>query len=502
MRDLQRLVRVITDLKQRQYPLLELKGVNENSSKENVFFRYVKKGIVNSDDEAAELLYNTKSDDDRYRMLKSRLKQKLLNHLYFLDLSSKGFPAYVTAKQETLQLLHHANIARFTGEIKIAKNLLNKAHTQAERSEFTRERITALEELYQVYSINCQPHLFDQTIEELESCRTLYKKEEEANVLFYQFKMLLVKSVNSRKKNIDEVIGVIEKIKKLWEETGSINIFINFFSMKLFYMEMIGQFEEIIPFLKEILSGKYEGAELNESRIDKVELVCALQLAYLRTKRFEEATKFLHEQKDIVDPTDKSWFDFKSLHFLMGMHSRNYKFAFDTISEVFENKKFMNLSKSKEEQWKLYNAYLHFAYSGNFFMRSFNFSKFVEDIPEYNKRKEGYNVAILILQFMYFVERGELDELKQRRDEIKKYMDNHFKENFSYRSRTFFKLLNIAVDNNLEVKKIQQKSKYLFNKLQENQIVGESYQEMEIVPYEHLWELMINMIRFEKIGQF
>ena len=90
MEDLKRLVRIISKRKQRQYPLLELKSINENSSKENIFFRYIKKGIVNTDDDASKLIYGTKSDDDRFRMLKSRLKQKLLNHVFFLDFTDNN----------------------------------------------------------------------------------------------------------------------------------------------------------------------------------------------------------------------------------------------------------------------------------------------------------------------------------------------------------------------------------------------------------------------------
>ncbi len=499
MRDLQRLVRVITELKQRQYPLLELKGVSENSSKENIFFRYVKKGIVSTDDDASELLYDTKSDDDRYRMLKSRLKQKMLNHLYFLDFSSKGFAPHTSAKQECLQLLHHASISRITGERRIAKNLFHKANTLSTRYEFTREKINALEELYAIMSLNCQPHVFDQIIEELNETRQLYLKEEEARELYFRFKMLLVKSVNSRKKNIDEVVGVIEKLHSIWLDTGSANVFNWYYSMRLFFMEMTGQYEDAIPFIKEILTGKFEGKKLNEKRIDEAHLIYSLQYAYLRSKRFEEGFELSEKYKDLIDPRDNNWFAFKSQYFLMAMHSRNYKLAFDIINGVFENKKFITLNKRMEEEWKLCNAYLHFAYSGNFFMRSFNFTKFVEEMPHYSKDKEGHNVAILILQFLFYVERGDIDSLVYRRDALKKYMDNHFKENFSYRTRTFFKLLSIVVENSLDLKKINQKSKYLLNKLQENQIVGSAYQEIEIIPYEHLWDLLTNMIKYEKV---
>ena len=81
-------------------------------------------------------------------------------------------------------------------------------------------------------------------------------------------------------------------------------------------------------------------------------------------------------------------------------------------------------------------------------------------------------------------------------------MANHFKENFSYRSRTLYKLLNIVVENKLDLKKIQFKCRYLIKKLNENQIVGNAYTELEIVPYKHLWDLMLNMIKYHEVRSF
>ena len=153
MEDLKRLVRIVVRRKQRQYPLLELKSVNENSSKENIFFRYIKKGIVNSDVDAANLLYGAAGDDDRYRMLKSRLKQKLLNHLLFLDFTDNNQSTALQYEQECVQYLHQAKMLDFVGERKITKNLLQKALTIAERCEFTKHQITSLEELAKVYSL-------------------------------------------------------------------------------------------------------------------------------------------------------------------------------------------------------------------------------------------------------------------------------------------------------------------------------------------------------------
>ena len=150
----------------------------------------------------------------------------------------------------------------------------------------------------------------------------------------------------------------------------------------------------------------------------------------------------------------------------------------------------------------MFNVYVQLVNSGSFFERTFNFLNVLENVPEYDKEKEGFNAAIIILQFLYYVEQRRLDELVIRRDELKRYMANHFKENFSYRSRTMYKLLNIVVENKLNLRMIQLKSRYLIKKLNENQIVGNVYTELEIVPYERLWELIINMLRYHELRSF
>ncbi len=501
MEDLKSLVRIVVKRKQRQYPLLELKSVNENSSKENIFFRYIKKDMISSDDEAANLLYGSAGDDDRYRMLKSRLKQKLLNHLFFLDFTENNQKPAYQFEQECIQYMHQAKMLIFTGERKVSRNLVQKAQTIAERCEFTNHHITSLEELVKLYSENCQPHLFDNTVEQLHNMRKLYQKEQEAEELYYHITMMVVKSVNSRKKNIDNTEEVIKKIERIWKETKSYNVFEYYFKLVLLYKKLTGEFEQMIPFLEEIGKGKFQGHKLNEFRLDERYITQQMAYAYLKSKLLQKGLEYTESKIQDFDSTSNEWFAFYDTYFLLAASDRNYRLAFKIIDEVFENKLFVKLERDEREKWRLYNAYLHYAYSGNFYMRNFNFADFIEKIPEYDKDKEGFHVAILILQFLYNVERGDIEALKERRDVLKEYMANHFKENFSYRTRTFYKLLNIVVENEMDPKMIQIKSRYLTNKLSEAQIVGDAYVEMEIIPYEHLWELLSNMIRYFKIRQ-
>ena len=502
MEDLKRLVRIISKRKQRQFPLLELKSITENSSKENIFFRYIKKGVINTDDDASKLIYGTKSDDDRFRMLKSRLKQKLLNHMFFLDFTENNQKASNQYEQECIQQLHQAKMLMFTNEIKVARSLVLKALTTAERCEFTYYIISSLEDLVKIYSDNCQPHLFDDVIEKLKEARKLYVKESEAREHYCYIKMMVVKSVNSRKKNLENAAKSIKKLEKLWKETKSYNIFEYLLQLNLLHKELTGDFKGIIPVLSEVESGNFMGQALNKYRLDIIQIIKSKAFAYFRAWDFEKGISYVEKHIDLFEPISVDWFDLHEIYLHLAIYSKKYKKAIEIIDSVFENKSFEKQMDENKSNWKLYNAYLQLIYSGNFHPQSTNYKSIIENVPEYHKDKEGFNVAVIILQFLYFVECGELSQLVERRDELKRYMANHFKENFSYRSRTIYKLLNIVVENKLDLKAILFKSRYLTKKLAENKIVGNAYQEMEIVPYDHIWELIIKMLRKNELRSF
>lgn len=502
MEDLKRLVRIISKRKQRQYPLLELKSINEHSSKENIFFRHIKKGLINSDNDASQLIYGTKSDDDRFRMLKSRLKQKLLNHMFFLDFTDNNQKVSNQYEQECIQQLHQAKMLLFTGEHKIAKSLVMKALTTAERCEFTKYILSSLEDLVKIYSDNCQPHLFDDIVERLKSTRVLYKKEEEVKEQYYYIKMMVVKSVNSRKRNLENAEKSIESFTALFNETKSFNIFECLYQVSLLHKELTGDFKGVISLLKEIETGKFNGHQLNKFRLEKIQIIQSRAFAYLRAWDFENGIVYIENNLEFLNDASADWFKLFETYFLILVYSKKYNKALEIVDAVFDNKSFEKLSEQEKENWKLFNIYLHLIYSGNFYMKNFNKLNIMESIPEYDKAKEGFNAAVIVLQFLYFTEQRELDELSKRRDELKQYMANHFKENFSYRSRTMYKLLNIVVENKLDLKKIQFKCRYLVKKLNQNQVVGNAYTELEIVPYEHLWDLMLSMLKYHEVRSF
>ena len=76
--------------------------------------------------------------------------------MFFLDFTENNQKLSSQYEQECIQQLHQAKMLLFTGENKVARSLVLKALTTAERCEFTKHIISSLEELVEIYSpVHC-----------------------------------------------------------------------------------------------------------------------------------------------------------------------------------------------------------------------------------------------------------------------------------------------------------------------------------------------------------
>jgi hypothetical protein len=265
--------------------------------------------------------------------------------------------------------------------------------------------------------------------------------------------------------------------------------------LKVLYFSLTGQYQLLIPFLSELEKGNFNDRKLNAYRLDKKYILLSMGWTLLKAGQWKKGLEYMEGRRKLFNNTDADWYRFMEIFYMISVRDQNYKLSFQLVESILESKNFNKLDVAEQEKWKLYNAYINYAHAGNFYMRHFNYGDFLKVIPKYDKNREGFQVAILFLQFLYFAEQGDMEALKKRRDIIKKYMANHFKENFSYRTRTFYKLTNIVVENKLDLRQIQNKTRYLLGKLPNNQVINDAFTEMEIIPYEQLWELLLNSIR-------
>jgi hypothetical protein len=220
--------------------------------------------------------------------------------------------------------------------------------------------------------------------------------------------------------------------------------------------------------------------------------------AYLRVKEFEIGLQFAEKYLPTFQPSTLHWFAYMENYLLMAVHAQQYDLALQLMKQVDNNPAFRKITKRSKEKWTLYRAYLYFVNPSEELLHQFDYQRFVQAVPEYSKDKQGFNVAILILQFLHFLRTGQIDALLYRIECLRKYALLHLRESASTRSKAFFKLLETVVKEDFHPARCRQKGNYLFTKLQTTLPPGDAFAEIEIIPYEQLWEWILGSLKRQR----
>ena len=491
MDEVNKLVKLISVRGQKVIPLLDLN--DKKTNKEKTLYLKTQNGECSNDQEAAKLLYGSTPDDARFKMLKMRLKKKLLNHLYFMDFTNDRFKVSIKYEQECLNLIHQARILIRTGEYSIAEKQLSTAFKLAGEGEFTAQAVSCLELLVFVYAETSNSKMFYQTRQALAEYRTLAGYEQEAEDLFNVAKLELNKSIQARKNYLNQLEPNLRRLRELWLLSKSFNVFDYYYKLNIWYQELIGDFNQIITIATESERLLTDNS-INERRFDHRYNKYINVYAHLRAKAYESGLDLAEKYEPDFSKTTGNWFAFMENYFLLAMHAKKYDLALRLYNEVVKNVFFKKINRLANERWTLYRTYLYFVNPSAELLKQFSYRDLLTSVPEYGKDKQGFNVAILIIQLMYYLREKDLEALVYRIGYLRKYMGMHLKNSFNDRSRLFFKLMLITVREELDPDECRKKGKNTYEKLQSTPPPGDAYAEIEIIPYEHLWELVLQTL--------
>ncbi len=495
MDEIKGLIKIVTDHTKRNVPLLDLKNQHTNGNKEMNLFLGIKSGEFNDDIEASHGIYGSEEVDFKFRMLKSRLNRKLLNHLFFMDFESRSFTKAANLYQEALDYLHFSRMLLNVEEINLGTKILYKTIDLAKDCEYTVIVIDSLRALREVYAKTYRPKLFQNIKTQIEEYEAIERIEEKADTIFQEHRLSINSTVNNRKKCLEPYELAINELERLYKETNSYNIFEKYFKMKIWYFELKGDFESVLNSIEEA-EYKFNKGDINPKRFDTLFAQFSKGNALIKLKNFEQGSLFLEKMLNEIDVTSKAWFTFAEKFVILNIQNRKFDKASDIFFRVANNKTFSSLDQKETLKWNIFRSYLYFLTGNKKIVKKFDFHQFVTETPEFIKENAGYHVAKLILQIMNYID-GDLAELHSKLDAVDDYVNRYLNNSFSKRTKTFCKLLHKIVIHNRDYETIVLKSKYLQEKLFESEVAGETYVDFEVVPYEFLWDnVLVNVKRF------
>ncbi len=470
-----------------------LLNIHDDHNLESRLYHAVKEDKTLDEEILLDRLYNNKDKEDAYKMLKSRVKRKLYNQLFFLDIDKNQIIGKVTSLElKCRKLLYFAEVLRSLGEIELAEQQFKKVLTITESAELTKYAIDALEKyLILVAERKFKVQYFEEVTFKLHKLYEIYEYERKTKLLYYDVRFHVKLGVQSNYKLLESFTKVLNEMDQYWRASGSSIVFMLLYRVKMLYYEYVGDAEGHIDYLNKshllFKKGKINKLYFSENLNNFL-----LVFAYLRAKKYKQGFKEAEVLKGILQEGTSNWFANLENYFMLAVHSRNYKKAEEILTEVLTNKYLKDLTSFAQERWLLFYKYM--GYISGFSMAGFSSRK----MKFVSQDKKGYNVWSLILDFIVALQQDKPELLTREKDRVRKFMSKYLKSKEDARTKIFLKLLLIIGKELDDAKVCRKKCAYMFKKLKQTPAPGIAFAETEIVPYESLLEIILQRLELPK----
>lgn len=456
-------------------------------------------GRFKDDEDAAQQIYNSTKRHSAYLKLKNNLRRRLVDAVFFIDTVKENYSDRQKAYFECYKEWAAAKIILSRNTQPAAMMMLEQILKKAEIFEFT-DLVTDI-----VRALRIHYGTREGILEKYHYYNDLYHKywkivssEDRAEEL-YAFLMVNYVQNKSLKSSIQEnAMLFYEELQPAVEELGTYRLLLYSGLIRLITYSSVNDYEQILKVCDDMLtqfSKKPYTPGVPIQIFNYQQLVCFIQL-----KDFNRGRDALPRFLALVEQGSFNWFKYHELYLQLAFHTANYQDAYTILPKVFKEKSYHLLPASTKEIWNLNLAYAVFLQreekislpQDDTLFKNFRLGKFLNTIPILSKDKRGMNVSILILHMLFLLQEQKYDDVIDRIEAVQKYCSRYLKHNELFRSNCFINmLLEIPIQNFHPVAVKRHTDKYLQKLTQAPLEVTQQTVEIEIIPYEDLWKIII-----------
>lgn len=462
----------------------------DSSNLETQLYQLIKDGVTENENDIVLHLYGHCDKANAYKMLKSRVKKKLYNQLFFLSPTiSRAHSENSIAELDCKKMLFWAASLRTIREDKLAKLQLQKALVLAEQYQLIECQI----ECYKLMRVMLSNDSFSKKefvtcTAKLEELYKLLEYEKRANQLYFDIKFEFKQGVIAGAELLDKLKASIVELKECWLQFGLNSVFKRYHSLMNMYYEITGDVTANISYLEQTFA-LYKAGKIHPAYYSETYNKFILVHAYLKNKDYSLGLAEAAELKKNLAEGSKNWFAHLENYFLLALHSKDYSLSEEILIEVFSNKCFRETNQFAQERWSTIYQIYH---------NAFGFkipAKLNKKLKLCYQDKKGFNLWLMILDYMIALDSRDVSILAREVDRIKKYIGKYLTAPDDTRSKYMLKLLLIAGrEFPVDAATCRKKGEYLFKKLQQAPTPGYAYAETEIIPYEDLWDVILQKL--------
>ncbi len=483
---------------------LVLFGVSEEpANKMDAFYRGLAKRELLNDKEAKELLYSHFPKHNSYNRLKDRLYDRLVNYLFLIDANKTKFNTnkdiYLHCLKQTLAI----KIMLSSGARNTAVKLARKTFKIAEMYEYLDICLLLAKDLQHHYgAIVADEKKFNKYSKLVKKLLKLKKQELKAERYYTKLMIHFVKSGATQKEYVKASYKYVQKLAPLKKKPGSQRLMFLIYLIEVLHHEINTDYKNALKVAIEAYSlfaqkPKNTGPQNPTFIFSIKKLIACIKLGY-----YSDAEKTLQKNISIVSPGKMNWFLLHDLYILLAFHSKDWDKAYNIFEKYEPHPNLQNSSGFLVERWKINRAFLYYLIlqkklrpkDGQGKIR-FRISTFLNNLPIYSKDKRGSNITILILHVLFLLQQEKYSAIIDRVESLKTYTHRYLRRDDTFRSNCFIKMLIQLPAANFHREAVVRKANPYWKKLLSVPLhKANQAAELEIIPYETLWEFVLDSL--------
>ena len=503
MKNLIEIARIVTKKKVRKIEIFDDNALKQKNSKFNEFYEGLQQQKFKNDRDAATLLYGTSPTDDKYRQLKSRFRRRLLNTLFFLDVNQPSTSNYERAyfssnKDWTLIKILLANDAVLT-----ATSMAKQVLTTALKYRFADLIVNCSRILRQQAAEREEEKDFEQYDQHLRHFQKVLESEFEAEALFQRIHLHYRSQPVLSTEAPAEVVAHCEELVRLSEMHESPVIYYQMYLAWAYRFEMQADYHSML----EVCERAEQYVEQHplfyqESKLAAFQL--KKMMAYLHLRDFTHGKANAEKALTAFPKGSDVWFTFLEYYFLLAMHTQNYINALAIYYRATEHSKFRKLPAEIRQKWDTFNIYLNYLVEALHDeqpvlsaqrKKAFRINRLLNDPVLFPRNQRIFTALVLLGQILFLLKKKSFTQATERIDRLKGYTTQPLKKEDHPRLFQFIRLLQQLAKAEFQPAQLSGAEKYLQRLHDMPFLYRGDTKDLEILPYEHLWGMLLQQLR-------
>ncbi|MCB9332787.1 MAG: hypothetical protein H6574_17075 [Lewinellaceae bacterium] len=497
MQDIKELVLLL-----RQHNIHPLKHlVGSADSKLLALYEGIASGKFNSDAEAAAAIYPGKNSSSGYRKLKSDLRERLLGTVFDINTNLGHYSDYQKAYYDCHKLWVMVRFLTGQNANTVALSLATKLLRQSEKFDFTLLCMDIASYLRIQYGLReSNDKRFKEANQLFEYYRNVYNAENLAEELYTD---LVVRTVNNRSAQAEVAVMAEEafaRIDPALQEFHTYKLHMYGHMIGLMRYTTVNDHRHALEYCNKAITffknRPYE-ARVPLQIFYYQHLICNIHL-----RQFEDGKESARQCIKLMEPGTFNWFKYKELYLHLLLHTYQFNEVPEILANALENPRFEFLPDNAKEIWRIYESYVYYLGTTGRMKpakQTFKLAKFINETPIFSKDKSGMNIAIIIIKLLILIQNRRFSNLLDEVEATEQYCYRHLRGINTKRSYYFIKMLLQIPLGQFDPGVIEPKAARYLAKLKSIPLqVANQTTEIEIIPYEDLWQFALKSLEKER----